>query len=143
MKPRIIENIEYADIIRGSDEDFRLIFGMDDPVKLVQELGIGSKILIYTRNEKGAEVIHKSGRVKVQAEKIDPVSTIGAGDNFNAGLVHYLLREGVKRQDLGEIGSQEIRQMLETGIKFASHVCLHYDNYISAEFAGELILNGS
>ena len=143
LKPRIIENIEYADIIRGSNEDFRLIFGMDDPVMLVQELGIGSKILIYTRNEEEAEVIHKSGRVQVQAEKIDPVSTIGAGDNFNAGLVHYLLREGVKRQDLGEIGSQEIRQMLETGIKFASHVCLHYDNYISAEFAGELILNGS
>lgn len=138
LKPRILENIEYADIIRGSDEDFRLIFGLDDPVALAERIDTRSKILIYTRSSRKVTAIHNSRRLDLPIERINPVSTIGAGDNFNAGLVHHLLKEGLSRADLEGIGMQEIRQMVATGIRFASNVCLHYDNYISREFAGSL-----
>jgi fructokinase len=139
LKPRILENIEYADIIRGSDEDFRLIFGLDDPETLVERIDTRSKILICTRTGNEVAVIHNSRRIDLPVKRIEPVSTIGAGDNFNAGLVHYLLNEGISRADLEGIGTREIRHMVETGIRFASHVCLHYDNYISSDFAGSLI----
>lgn len=135
LKPRILENLEYADIIRGSDEDFKLIFGMDEPEEVSLLEGLKSKILVYTKNAEGVRVIYPSGKDEIPSRKISPVSTIGAGDNFNAGLVHYLLKKGILRKDLQSIGKEDILEMVETGVKFASHVCLHYDNYISRKFA--------
>ena len=135
LKPMITENINYADIIRGSDEDFRLIFGLDDPEEVAEKIGIQSRILIYTRNAEGVKILFRSTRINIPAEQLEPVSTIGAGDNFNAGIVHYLLENRITRKDLGGIADEEISEMAETGIRFASHVCLHYDNYISREFA--------
>jgi fructokinase len=137
LKPMILENFEYADIIRGSDEDFSLIFGIDDPQTLSSRIDTGSKILIYTENHKGARVFYRSHQLHVPAEKIVPVSTIGAGDNFNAGIVHYLLKAQIRREQLGKIQSGQLHEMAFTGIRFATHVCLHYDNYISWDYARE------
>lgn len=138
MKPRILKNIEYADIIRGSDEDFRLIFGLDDPGRVAKQILSPSKILLYTRNSGGVLAFHKSGSLEVPAEKIEPVSTIGAGDTFNAGILHFLLKNRITRKAIAEIAEDDLRKMAEMGVKLATHVCLHYDNYISREFAGLL-----
>jgi len=138
IRPRIIENINYSDIIRGSDEDFRLIFGLEDPEDVAAQIDTSSRILLYTKNAEGVHVIHKSIRLTVPAEKISVVSTIGAGDNFNAGLVHVLLEKGISRKDLAGITGADLQLMAKTGVKFASHVCQHYDNYISRKFAERL-----
>jgi fructokinase len=137
-KPMIIENIEFADIIRGSDEDFSLIFGIDEPEKLARQIDTRSKILIYTQNNRGVRILHKSYLLDVPARKIEPVSTIGAGDNFNAGIVHYLLKKGIRRENLDGIGGDELLAMAENGVRLATHVCLHYDNYISRNFADSI-----
>ena len=139
IKPRIMENIEFADIIRGSDEDFSLVFGIDDPEKLIGRIDTRSKILIYTQNAREVRVLHKASRVSIAAPAIDPVSTIGAGDNFNAGIVHTLMQNGICRADLAGMKENELKRMAENGIRLASHVCLHYDNYISREFADRLL----
>ncbi len=138
MRPRIIENIRYADIVRGSDEDFRLIFGLEDPEDVAERIDTRSRLLLYTQNAGGVSIFTGSNRLFVEAEKINPVSTIGAGDNFNAGIVHYLMKHGIGRENLSELGNNELIEMAECGVRFASHVCLHYDNYISREFAGDL-----
>jgi len=138
LRPRIIENIEYSDIIRGSDEDFDLIFGLNNPDKVADQIITGSKLLLYTQNEGDVQIFHKSGRMALPAEKIEPVSTIGAGDNFNAGLLHFLLKNGITRRDFLEISKNELLMMARTGVNFASHVCQHYDNYISWDFAEEI-----
>ncbi len=138
IKPRITENIEFADIIRGSDEDFELIFGVNDPEGLAGQIDTRSKILIYTQNAREVRIMHRSSIVKVSTQAIEPVSTIGAGDNFNAGIVHYLMKNGILRTDLAGMREDELRRMAENGIRLATHVCLHYDNYISREFADSL-----
>lgn len=143
LRPRIIENIGYADIIRGSNEDFSLIFNREDPEDLREILGTDSRILVYTRNAEDVEILHKTLRIRIPAESIEPLSTIGAGDNFNAGMVHYLLENSIRRKDLEKIGEEDLRQMVRTGISFASQVCLHYDNYISREFALRIRDNSS
>ena len=134
-KPRILENIEFADIVRGSDEDFRLIFGIGDPEKLTRVIDARKKILIYTQNSQGVKVIHGKHLLHVPVPRISPVSTIGAGDNFNAGILHYLLKNGIRKDDLARMGQKELLEMAGTGIRLATHVCMHYDNYISREFA--------
>ena len=63
---------------------------------------------------------------------VETVSTIGAGDSFNAGLIYELFRSGEKLHD---ISSEGLEKIVKTAIRFGSHVCTHYENYISESFA--------
>lgn len=135
LKPRILENIRYADIIRGSDEDFKLIFGAGHPEEVREILGEDSKLLIYTRNSGLVEIYLNAHHASAHTEKIQPVSTIGAGDNFNAGIIHWLLKTGTTRRGLQSLAEKDLVDIAHTGIQFATHVCLGFDNYISEEFA--------
>ena len=139
LKPRIIENINYADIVRGSDEDFQLIFGADRPEKVREIIDDGTKLLLYTQNTDNVKVFLNSLEASIPAEKIKAVSTIGAGDNFNAGIIHWLLKNGTTRAGLQLLQEEDLRDMAGTGIKFATNVCLGFDNYISHDFARDIL----
>ena len=142
LKPRIIENLNYADIIRGSDEDFQLIFGADQPEKVLEIIDDKTKLLLYTQNSDNVKILLNSLEASIPAQKIEPVSTIGAGDNFNAGIIHWLLKSGTSRAGLQLLQEGDLGEMARTGVKFASNVCLGFDNYISHDFAHG-ILTGS
>jgi fructokinase len=135
LKPRIIENIKYADIIRGSDEDFRLIFGTDQPEEVRRIIDDESKLLIYTRNAGPVKVFLNNLETQVPAETIAPVSTIGAGDNFNAGIIHWLLENGTGKKELRQLRGDDLGGMVRIGIRFATDVCMGFDNCISRDFA--------
>jgi len=135
LKPRIIENLNYADIVRGSDEDFQLIFGADQPENVLEIIDDETKLLLSTKNSGNAKVFLNSLEASIPAEKIEPVSTIGAGDNFNAGIIHWLLKNGTTRVGLQLLEERDLGDMAGTGIKFATNVCLGFDNYISHDFA--------
>jgi fructokinase len=82
-----------------------------------------------------------SGKFPVQ--KITPVSTIGAGDNFNAGMITSIYSNNIKMEQLVKLTEQEWSKVIATAVAFATHVCLSYENYISPEFAGEMRINKS
>lgn len=134
LKPRILENIRYADIIRGSNEDFELIFGAEQVEKVREIIGDDSKLLLYTQNSGPVKVLLNSMETSIPSENIEPVSTIGAGDNFNAGIIHWLLKNGVSRAGLQSLREGDLAEMAGTGIKFATNVCLGFDNCISHDF---------
>ncbi len=139
LMPVIIENMEAATIIRGSDEDFRNIFGAgtaDEAWAVVRKY---CKCLVYTANAEGVYVrtIGYSGEFPVK--KIIPVSTIGAGDNFNAGMIAAIYRKCITSDMLYSIGEKEWSGIISMGVDFATNVCMSYENYISAEFAAGLI----
>jgi len=136
VKSRIIENISYADIVRGSDEDFQMIFGLKSPSEAFVEINkAGCKNLIYTANKKGVMIKTPKLSLNLHTEEISPVSTIGAGDNFNAGIVWTLLKEGISKSKLSDLSESLWDKIGKNGIDFASDVCMSYDNYISKEFA--------
>jgi fructokinase len=139
LKPRIIENINYADIIRGSDEDFQLIFGADRPERVLEIIDDRTKLLLYTQNSGNVKVLLNAKETSIPAEKIEPVSTIGAGDNFNAGIIHWLLKKGTTRAGIQLLQEGELGDMAGTGIKFATNVCQGFDNYISHDFARDIL----
>jgi fructokinase len=132
--PRIRENISCSDIVRGSDEDFLSIFASDDPDQVYDEiLKSGGKILIITRNKKDVLLFSGSHKIACPVPSIVPVSTIGAGDAFNAGLIADLVKEQLFRDDLVTTGEEQWRRLINEGIRFATEVCLSLENYISAE----------
>ena len=138
LKPLIIENMQMSSLVRGSDEDFRNIFGVNSPDEAWDVIKNYCKCLVYTANADGVFVRTSAFSGVFPVKKITPVSTIGAGDNFNAGMITAIHRKNIGREQLEKITRVEWSEVIETAVAFATHVCLSYENYISPEFAKEL-----
>jgi fructokinase len=138
LKPLIIENMQMSSLLRGSDEDFRNIFGVNNADEAWEVVKKYCKCLVYTANVEGVYVRTTSFSGKFPVQKIIPVSTIGAGDNFNAGMITSIYHNNIKKEQLEKLTEQEWLKVIATAVAFASHVCLSYENYISPEFAKEL-----
>jgi fructokinase len=138
LMPMIIENMKTAKMIRGSNEDFKNIFGADTPDEAWEVVRKYCSCLVYTANSEGVYVrtISYSGRFGVKA--IKPLSTIGAGDNFNAGMMAAIYLNQITSDQLDKMGEDLWSKVISMGVDFATNVCLSYENYISLEFAEEL-----
>ena len=58
------------------------------------------------------------------------MSTVGAGDNFNAGVVYALISRGIMRDQLLTLPTAEWDAIIDTGIRYAAEVCGTTENYI-------------
>ena len=137
LMPSILENFEFADIVKGSDEDFMNIYGEGDGAKVYKEnIEYFSKNFIYTQGEKGATIFGRGVQLNCPSKPITPKSTVGAGDNFNAGIVFGLLKENILREDLKNgLSDEKWNKIVQYAIDFSSEVCTTLDNYISVDFA--------
>lgn len=135
LKPLIVENMRMSSLIRGSDEDFVNIFRVNNADEAWEVVKNYTSCLVYTANTEGVYVRTNSFSGKFAVKTITPVSTIGAGDNFNAGILTSIYRNNITRDQLANIGSIEWEGIIKTAVDFATHVCLSYENYISKEFA--------
>jgi fructokinase len=139
LMPIILENFEYADIVRGSNEDFGFMFGMTDPDKVYQhKVSFYCPRFICTNGGEGLCLRTASLKKDYPVAPLQTVSTIGAGDNFNAGLVFGLLKNRIRRADLDELTEADWDKIIASGMSFSKEVCTSLDNYISKEFAASL-----
>ena len=139
LKPLIIENIKMATIVRGSDEDFMNIFGAKNPEEAWEIVKKYNKCIIYTYSTSGVFVKTSSFSGKFPVKKIKPVSTIGAGDNFNAGIIASFYKENILHNDIQKVGKKEWGKVIATAVDFASQVCMSYENYIDLAFASKYL----
>ena len=136
----VIENLEYADIVKGSDEDFEVLYRIADGAQVFKEkVDFYCPRLIYSRGAQGVE-LHSHTLTKHYAiEPITPVSTIGAGDNLNAGILYGLIKYRIRRDDLDHLTEHDWDQIIRCGLAFSAETCLSADNYISREFAQQVL----
>ena len=131
VMPRILENLSLSHLVRGSDEDFHTIFGAGDAKEAYSFVArAGCRIMIYTKNKAVVEFRSPEMSFSMKVPEIEPVSTIGAGDAFNAGIVHELLKERIAAETLAGMTEETWRTILKRGTRFASAVCLSEENYI-------------
>ena len=134
LMPTIIENFEYADILRGSTEDFQNMFRQPDADKVYSNhVGFYCPNFICTDADGDVRLRTKHVCKDYPVTPLKAVSTIGAGDNFNAGVVYGLLKYRVRRADLAELTEADWDAIIRCGMDLASEVCQSYDNYISKE----------
>lgn len=141
ITPNLLENLEYADIVRGSREDFQTLYKYSDAAKVYQaEISFYCKRFICTR---GADPVMLFAENKHQKAYDVPqsttVSTIGAGDNFNAGILFGLISQGITRQML-EQGLSEAQwdRLIACALQFSAESCNSIHNYVSAEFGAKM-----
>ena len=138
LTPNIIENLEFADIVRGSSEDFNILYGISDADKVYRaEISFYTRNFIYTDSCRPVTVFGKGDfRQEFPTAAVDTVSTIGAGDNFNAGFVFGLLKEGVTRKHIeGGLTEAQWRNIVATAQQFSADCCGSIYNYVSQDFA--------
>lgn len=135
LKPMIQENISLATIVRGSHEDFSFIFGVRDADETYKMFGEKPPSLLYTSSTKGVFLRTPKLSEKFPVRKIEPKSTIGAGDNFNAGIVYSLFKNQITHKEIPSLRIEDWEELISTAVDFATHVCENYDNYLSEEYA--------
>lgn len=136
LMPTIIENFEYADILRGSTEDFQNMFRQPDADKVYSNhVGFYCSNFICTDADGDVRLRTKYVCKDYPVTPLKAVSTIGAGDNFNAGVVYGLLKYRVRRADLAELTEADWDAIIRCGMDFSADVCKSVSNSVSKEFA--------
>lgn len=129
-----LDNIAKASIVKGSDEDFYNLFGVSDPVVIYEKVSPYCKILIITNGSNPVQVFTPVHLKTYKVPDIIPVSTIGAGDNFNAGFIYGLATSEINSKNITEISESDLDRLTGCGLAFATEACLSADNYIKGNF---------
>lgn len=141
ITPNLIDNLEYADIVRGSHDDFMELYRKDTAERVYRaETSFYCPRLVYTDGSHPVTVYSDGGFHKEYAmPPIDVVSTIGAGDNFNAGIIHALLKNNIRRADIERgLSEEQWDNLIATATAFSANCCQDIHNYISEEFGRSL-----
>ena len=138
VTPNILENLEFADIVRGSKEDFEVMFNKSEAdIVYRSQISFYCKNFIYTQ---GAEPLILKGvggfSKDYPVAQTETLSTIGAGDNFNAGFVYGLVKYGITREMLETGVAEELwDKVIDEAQQFATNVCQSINNSVDQTFA--------
>ena len=144
LTANILENLELADIVRGSKEDFEIMFRKRDADTVYRsEIAFYTKKFIYTQGAQPVE-LRADGGLKKQypVPPTETVSTIGAGDNFNAGFVYGMIKYGITRATIeAGLTEQQWDCVIACAQQFSANVCKSISNSIDPEFGRQVSLN--
>ena len=141
ITPNLLDNLEFADVVRGSNEDFSILFNRNDADSVYRtDISFYCHNFIYTQGSKPVEVRAEGGvNCQYPVGNTQTVSTIGAGDNFNAGFVYGLIKYGITKDDIQRgLTREQWDKLVECAQMFSCECCKNINNYISKEFGEKL-----
>lgn len=134
LMPAILDNFRRATVVRGSADDFEVMWGERDAHKIYKEhIARYCRIFICTSGAGRITVCTPDDAWDFDVQQVaDVVSTVGAGDNFNAGFLCALSRRQMSLA--GSIEKVDMAPLIESGVRFASAVCRSTENYVPVSF---------
>ena len=145
ITPNLLDNLEMADVVRGSNEDFSILFKHNDADSVYRtDISFYCHNFIYTQGSEPVEVRAEGGiNCQYPVGNTQTVSTIGAGDNFNAGFVYGLIKYGITKDDIQRgLTREQWDKLVECAQMFSCECCKSLNNYISKEFGEKLKIDG-
>ena len=125
--PYIEENMSLADVVRGSIEDFDYIFGLHDGDAIYERVSRHCSTLILTDGARPIRVYTPTSCKTYPVQAIETVSTVGAGDNFNAGYIYAMLQ-----------GLHDQTSRIQMAQRWSQDVCRQIGNNISDELVASI-----
>ena len=123
----IEENMSLANVVRGSMEDFEYMYGLHDGDTIYERVSRHCPTLILTDGARSIRVYTPEGRETYPVEAIETVSTVGAGDNFNAGYIFAMLQ-----------GCDDQSSRIAMAQRWSQDVCRQLGNNISDELVASI-----
>lgn len=121
LKNVIHEYIQYADILKISDEEVEFIFGNKDIEENLDYLfDQGVKLLVYTSGKDGAVAYTKNVVAHSKGIKVNAVDTTGAGDGFIGCLLYQMAKENVDLEQINILTEEQLKTYLDLSNKFCS-----------------------
>ena len=120
----IEENMQLADVVRGSVEDFGHLYGLQNGDGIYERVSRLCSTLILTDGAGPIRVYTPEGCETFAVQPVETVSTVGAGDNFNAGYI-YAMMQGTHNQSA----------RIEVAQRWSQDVCRQMGNNISDQLA--------
>ena len=130
----IEENMQLATMLRGSAEDFNILYGTTTGDEAYERVKSLCSIFVYTDAANPIQVFTPQDKWSFPVPQIKTVSTIGAGDNFNAGFCYALHNEWKDKTppfSFKECSPTLISHLIASGQKFSTEVCQSFDNHIA------------
>lgn len=124
----IEENMRLADVVRGSKEDFLYLYGLSDADAIYERVRLYCERFILTDGAREIRIYTPDGCAHFPVQPIETVSTVGAGDNFNAGYIYAMLR-----------GLDAPSDRVRMAQRWSQDVCRQIGNNISDALIAELI----
>lgn len=133
IKEYIEENCALSTIVRGSSEDIGNIYGECTAAEAYRDhISSLCSNFICTKGADSTEVFSPGLHAIYPVHKIETLSTIGAGDNFNAGVVYTLSQ--LPALAALTLGKEEWNKIVTTAHLFSAEVCQSYENYVPEDF---------
>ena len=117
----------YADVVRGSMEDFGYLYDLHDGDAIYRRVSPMCNTLILTDGARQIRVFSPQGCETIPVKTIETESTVGAGDNFNAGYIYAMLQ-----------GFDDHASRIAMAQRWSQNVCRQLGNNISDELVREL-----
>jgi len=139
LMPNIHSNFRMSSIVRGSADDFEVMYGIRDASLIYQKhIQAYCPIFICTAGAGKIEVRMPEKSYTFEAPQIgNVVSTVGAGDSFNAGFSCALIWMGITKEMLPNLTEEQWKKLIDIACQFACNACQSKENYISPGFHPE------
>ncbi len=127
----VFENFAQAHIVRVSNDDCYNIWGHCNTEIIYKELQLlGVQCFVCTYSSENVEVFTVHGKQSFSVPPIQTLSTVGAGDTFNAGLLHCINSTG----QVVELLTEEFySHAIPFAVQCATQVCQSFDNYLTKD----------
>ena len=126
--PQIEENMALSDIVRGSSEDIEALYGGESAAEVYRKrISPLCQTFICTKGALDTEVFSPGFHQTYPVPQGTPVvSTIGAGDNFNAGTAYALVSRRERELNWDAI--------VPVAHAFSANVVASLFNYVDVDF---------
>jgi fructokinase len=135
-KDTINEYIQYADLLKVSDEEIEFITGK--PIEQAAQglFDRGVKVILYSMGKAGAMVLTKGGEVTVPSVEVQAVDTTGAGDSIIGALLYCLAKDGMTASELEKVPLPKLEEYLRFSNYYSTYSVLRkgaIDSYATHE----------
>ena len=116
-RARVRRLVSLADVVKASDEDLRWLHPTREAIEVAREWhAAGASVVVVTTGGEGVFAVAESGVVRLPAQNVTVVDTVGAGDTFMGALIDGLVEEGLvggdRRDELRSISIERLEHIV-------------------------------
>jgi fructokinase len=123
-KQTINEFIQYADLLKISDEEVEFISGKSIKEASKDFFDKGVNVILYSMGKDGAMIITRNFTITVSSCKVKAVDTTGAGDSIIGALLYCLSRDNITASELENIPEDTLREYLKFSNYYSTYSVL-------------------